>query len=368
MGRGPDRWRAVGALFLLVALTPGCGSGEKDGDWERSAPTVEVLTVRPETLSNVVEFIGQLNSSASVMIKPEISGVIESIEFDEGKPITKDAVLFRLRNQEQAAELREAEAQADLAATLYARTRKLTQRNISAKTELDRARAEYRVTQATVERKRVEVEKTVIRAPFDGVVGARLVSLGERVDDDTPLVRIDAIDTLQLVFTVPESSIRLAAIGGVLNLRVKPYPEHEFRGEVFFVAPTVDTRTRRMLVKAWVPNPEWILRPGLFADVTVEIDRREDALVVPESAIVFDQDGPYVWRLDQQNLAWRVSVELGLRQRGRVQIASGLEPEMRIVSAGTHKVSSGESVVIAGSKPEPRIAADTDVASPGEGS
>ena len=143
---------------------------------------------------------------------------------------------------------------------------------------------------------------------------------------------------------------------------------HEFRGEIFFVAPTVNVSTRRMLVKARVPNAEHVLRPGLFADVSVEIARHEGTLVVPESAIVFDQDGPYVWRLDDENFAWRASVELGLRQKGRVQISNGLSPEMRIVSAGTHKVSEGEAVQVAGADAMPRIAADTDVASPGEGS
>ena len=360
--------RACAALALVLAPLA-CGGGG-DQEWgDRPPPTVEVVTVEPELLQNVVEFIGQLDAESSVLVRPEIDGVIAAIEFEEGSRVAAGDVLVRLRDEDRVAGLREAEAQAELAAALHRRSRQLAKRDIAAKTDLERARAEYKVTRAPVEQHRVELEKTVIRAPFDGVVGARRVSPGERVSDDTVLVRIDAIDRLQLVFTVPERSIRLAQKGGRLEVTVKPYPEQVFPAEVFFVAPTVDITTRRALVKAWVPNPDHILRPGLFADVRAEIGRKEDALIVPESAIVLDESGSFVWRLDDENRAWRAGVELGLRRRGEVELASGVDPGTRIVSAGTHKVSDGELVRVAGAAPpSSTAAADADLATDGEGS
>jgi membrane fusion protein (multidrug efflux system) len=359
--------RACAGLALVLAAL-GCGGDDKDWD-KRPAPTVEVTTVEPELLQNVVEFVGQLDAESSVLVRPEIDGVIAMIEFEEGSEVAAGDVLVRLRDEEQVAALRKSEAQAELAAALYKRSRQLAKRDIAAKTDLEKARAEYKVTRAEVEERRVELQKTVIQAPFDCVVGARRVSPGERVNDDTILVRIDAIDRLQLVFTVPERSIRLAQKGGLLEVTVKPYPERVFPAEVFFVAPTIDITTRRALVKAWVPNPEHLLQPGLFADVRAEIGRKEDALIVPESAIVLDEQGSFVWRLDDEDRAWRAGVELGLRRKGEVELASGIEPGTRIVTAGTHKVSDGEPVRVAGaSAPPPTAAADADVASDGEGS
>ena len=129
---------------------------------------------------------------------------------------------------------------------------------------------------------------------------------------------------------------------------MKPFPEIRFDGEVFFVSPTLDAATRRLPLKAWVPNPDRKLRPGLFANLEVQLAERENALVVPDAALMVDQAGSFVWRVGADGKATRAPVEIGLRKAARVEIASGLEAGDRIVSAGTHKVTEGAPVVIAG--------------------
>jgi membrane fusion protein (multidrug efflux system) len=356
------------ACALLSLASLGCRGGEEE--WGKPPPpTVEVVTVEPRPFENVVEFIGQLNAESSVLVRPEIDGVIESIEFEEGAKAAAGSVLVRVRDDDQVAALRQAEAQAELAAALYERNRELAKRDIAAKIDLEKARAEFKVTQAAVEQRRVELAKTVIRAPFDCVVGARQVSPGERVDDETVLVRVDAVDRLQLVFTIPERTLPLAEKGGRLELSVKPYPDRVFPAEVFFVAPTVENETRRALVKAWVPNPDHLLRPGLFADVRAAIGSKQEALIVPESAVVLDEKGAFVWRVDGESRAWRQAVELGLRRKGEVEVVQGVEPGMRVVSAGTHKVSEGEPVRPAGEpSPSATAALRSEEAREGEGS
>ena len=346
-GRGRNGWSTI-ALGVALALL-GCAAEEEFN--ERPAPTVEMTTVETQSLQNVVEFVGQLNAESSVLMRPEIDGVVERIQFEEGSSVKAGDVLVRLRDADQLAALREAEAEAELAEAIYARNKELAKRDVTARTDLDRALAEYKVTQAEVERRRVDLAKTIIRAPFDCVVGAREVSPGERVDDETVLVRVDAVDRLQLVFTIPERSLPLARTGGKLEVSVKPYPDRVFPAEIFFVAPTIDIVTRRALVKAWVPNDDHLLRPGLFADVRAEIGRKDDAMIVPESAIVLDTQGSFVWRVDDENRAWRTGVELGLRRKGEVEVVTGLEPGTRIVVAGTHKVSEGEPVRVTGDVP-----------------
>jgi membrane fusion protein (multidrug efflux system) len=334
-----------GALVLL-ALLGGCGKGEARSGGPGFSPEarVEVVLVDPEPLRDVVEIPGQLESEQGVAVGSEIEGIVASIEFQEGQTVATGDVLVRLRDEEQRARLAEAEAQLALAREVYQRTQELVKRNISSAAQFDRAVAELGVARARVEVARLQVERTDIRAPFAGVVGARLVSVGERVREETPLAQLDAIDKLQLVFSLPEVAVAVVHPGLPVHIRVAPFPDEFFEGEVFFVSPTLDPVGRRIVLKAWIPNPGHRLRPGLFATIEAEVSRREDALLVPESAVVQDLDGVFVWRVSPERKAERVNVELGLHVGGRVEVRNGLEPGDRIVFAGTHKVKDGGAV------------------------
>jgi len=347
------------APFLAAALAAvwlaACGRGNEHGGFKPPPPVVEVITVLAETVRDTITLVGQLDAESSVEVRPEIDGILESIEFSEGQTVKKGDVLFRMRDAEQAAHVREARARAKLAEEIFRRITALAQQAVSAQAEYDKASAELEVARAEVQLREVELEKTRVRAPFDGVVGARLVSPGERVRRMTRLVRIDAIDRLQLVFAVPEIGVPFVRTGMPVKVSVKPFPEIRFDGEVFFVSPTLDASTRRLSLKAWVPNPGRKLAPGLFANLEVQLAERENALVVPDSAVLVDQTGSFVWRIGADGKAMRAPVEIGLRKAARVEITSGLAAGDRIVSAGTQKVTEGAEVAIAGAAPpEPK--------------
>ena len=157
-------------------------------------------------------------------------------------------------------------------------------------------------------------------------------------------MQIDAIERLQLSFAISEEGFLFAKPGATLEVRVGPYPNETFPGTVFFVSPSLDPVARRVIVKAWVPNEHRRLRAGLFANVDFEIARRENAILVPESAVVFDRSGTYVWKIDDESVATRVPIEVGLRKHGRVEATLGLQPGDVIVTAGTHKLSEGKKV------------------------
>jgi membrane fusion protein (multidrug efflux system) len=339
------RLRALAFAALAAAAAAACGEG---GGGEAGhfggEETVELVTLAPEELRHVVEIPGQLESEYTVEVRAEVEGIVASIEFVEGEQVEAGHVLFRLRDEEQRARLQEAEAQLALAVDVHRRTQELAQRNVSSAAQLDRAAAELGVARARVEIARVELEKTRIRAPYAGVVGALQVSVGERVLEDTRLVQLDAIERLQLVFSLPEVSVGVVHPGAPVSIRVAPYPEERFSGEVFFVSPTLDPAGRRLVLKAWIPNPGLRLRPGLFATIEAEIERRPDALLVPESALVHDLDGTHVWRVGPDRKAERVSVDVGLHLDGRVEVRGGLRPGDVIVRAGTHKLQPGSPV------------------------
>jgi membrane fusion protein (multidrug efflux system) len=332
-----------GALLAVAALALACGSSEAGGPPGLPPPAVEVTRIEPELLRDVATFSGQLDAEHSVMLKPETEGVVEAVAFRDGQDVSKGDVLIRLRNAEQEARLREAEATLQLAQEEFERAQQLVSRDAVSKAAKDRATAQLGVARARVDLARVELERTEIRAPFDGVVGAHRVDPGDFVDDKTELVQVDAVDRLQVTFALTEQAVALGTPKRV-EVRVLPFPGEVFPGEVFYVSPTVEPATRRVYMKAWVPNPDRRLRAGLFANVDLEIAHREGAILVPESAVVFDRQGTYVWRVDEEDVPTRVPIDLGLRKDGRVEVSVGLHAGDRIVVAGTHKVMEGKKV------------------------
>jgi len=312
---------------------------------------VEILEVQPAALRDAVDFTGQLDADESVTIRPETAGIVETIAFEEGQAVKKGDVLFRLRDHEQQAKLHAARAALVLAQRTYERAASLRKEGILAAEDYDRALAELERARAAVEVAEVELERTVIRAPFDGVVGRRHVSPGDHVRggggtgaDGTGLVDVDAVATLKLLFSVPERAIQRMRVGMPVEIDVAPFPGERFSGTVDFVDPAVDPRNRRQLIRARIANAEGRLQPGLSATVHLEIGYRPDAIVVPESALVYDAGGSFVWRVTDDDTVARVPVEVGTRQDGRVEILTGLATGDRIVSAGTNKVAPGRTV------------------------
>jgi len=337
--------RAAAGL-LVVAFAAACSDGEaaRGPDAGPDPVAVEIVEVRPQVLRDVVDLVGQLESELTVQIRSDVEGILETIEFAEGDEVSQGQVLFRLDNDEERARLREAEAEARLRRTIYERTRRLAGRDIAAQAQLDRVAAELAREEARVEAARAALEKTILRAPFDGRMGAVWVSPGARVGPDVVLTQIDAVERLQLLFTVPERAMALARRNIPVEFGVAPYPGESFRGEVYFVAPSVDPETRRLLVKAWVPNADLRLRPGLFANIRAEVGRTEDALMVPESALALDRSGTFVWQVGPDDTVEKQRVETGLRVEGDVEITAGLQSGDRIVAVGTNRVEAGDRV------------------------
>ena len=342
--------RLAPSLLLAVLIAPlsGCDDGDasakSEGAWKSKRATVEVTTVQPQLLRDTVTLSGSLTAESQVLIRPEIDGVVASIDFREGRPVVKGQVLFQLHNEEQSARLQEALAEERLAQDVYDRTQRLRRQDVSSMARHEEASAKLDQAKARVSLAELEVRRTRLRAPFDGVAGQRLVSIGDRVDEKVGMVTVSAIDRLQLLFTVTEQGIALARTGVPIDVRVAAWPGDTFAGEVFFVSPSVDPVSRRLLLKAWVPNLDGKLKPGMFANIDVLISLREDALLLPESALVYDRNGTYLWRVDDENRAEKIPIEIGLRQAGRVEILKGVVSGDRIVSAGTNKVKAGSEI------------------------
>jgi membrane fusion protein, multidrug efflux system len=356
------------ACTFAIAALAGCGDGKPAaGTAGPPPPAVEVLTLAKQSFEEQADLLGELQADSSVVVRSEVPGVIETVDFEEGQTVLRGQVLFHLRDREAAARLREAEAELALAAEDFDRTTKLESRNAAAAAQVDKSRATLEMARARADLRRVELDRTLIKAPFAGRVGARLVSPGARIEADDQLVRLDAMDPLSLVFTIPEVVLPLARIGAEFSLDVAAFPGRRWPGVIRFIAPNVDSASRRILIKGRVPNPDGTLLPGMFARVQASLGERQ-ALLLPDEALVADPEGSFVWRVGAEDKAERVAIEIGTREPGRVEVKSGLREGDRIVVAGTHKVHEGAKVkavpaMIGGATPAPPAA----TAAPGGG-
>ena len=341
-------WRCLGLMVLLAACG---GASSTPGRPGPPSPVVEVAVVERRPRDTTLTLVGQLEADESVMLRPETDGVIDAIAFQEGEEVPAEAVLFRLRDAEQRARLREAQAAVVLAEQAWQRAQALGRERVLSAAELDQARASRDAAHARLDLARVELERMTVRAPFAGTLGQRLVSPGDRVTKNTDLVRIEAVDRLKLAIPVPEPLIERVAAGMSFTISVAPFPDERFPGTIYFVAPSLQPANRQLLLRGYIPNPERRLRPGLFATVHLDTARTEEALFAPESAIVYDAGGAFVWRLRPDGTADRAPVTLGGRRDGSVEIREGLAEGDRVVSAGTNKVLPGRRVQVAGTMP-----------------
>jgi len=348
-----SRRSAIATLAFAALCAFACDVAEEEISEEEGprTVTVEIATVEQKPLRDISTFSGQLDAEFSVVVNTEIDGVIEEILFEEGQRVQKGDVLIRIRNGVQKAVLREAVANQALARQEFDRTARLVTKKALSKAQHDRVAAELEIARARADRARVEMERTRLEAPFAGVVGFRMVSPGDYIDDESPVVRIDSTDRLQLTFQMSERGLQVARVGAPVNARVAAYPGESFPGEVFVVSPTLDPQTRRVVLKAWIPNADGRLLPGMFAETDFEVGRRDSAITIPEAAVVFDRHGAFVWRVDADDLAERVPIQTGLRTGGTVEITLGLEPGDSIVTAGTNKVSEGDRIAVAAPPP-----------------
>lgn len=355
------RWLTL-ALVAAAAAT-GCG-GEGEANQQTSAAPVETATVEQRDLAVTVSSVGSLEADQSAEISSQYSGVVSRILFEEGQDVRRGEVLVRLDGQKLSAELEA--AQATLARTRaeasnlerqVERNEQLLERGAisqqafdDVQTAYESARARLEESQARVSLARRTLEDATIRAPFEGRVGGRDIDVGDYVNEGQPLFPVVDDDTLEVEFTVPEQYVGRLEPGLSVRVQVRSQPDRWYEGEVYFVSPTVDRATRTVALKARVPNPGRELSAGQFADVRTIIEVREDAVVLPEAAVV-PRGGRNLVFLVSGGRALQREVAIGERQRGIVEVTAGVSAGDTVVVAGQQRLADSASVSVLGVQP-----------------
>lgn len=327
--------------LLLLLGTAAWGQGQ------RPPTVVEIAPVRVDAAVQAVQLTGSLRANELVAITPEVAGRIHQVHAEEGQAVTAGELLFSLDPALLGAERDEREAAYQLADRNFRRAQEMLSKKLIAQSDYDQAKSNLDVSQAALQSTRVRLSKLQIRAPFAGIMGLREVSVGEYVEAGRRLTRIAQLDPIKLDTLVPERNLPDLREGLPVSAQIDALGGERFVGELVAIDPVVDSVSRTVAVRARIPNPQRQLKPGMFARVAIELDRREQALWIPEQALVPEQGATIVYRVvDGQ--AQRTEVSTGMRRPGEVEIRSGLNPGDQVVSAGQMKISDGSPVRAAG--------------------
>jgi membrane fusion protein (multidrug efflux system) len=339
---------AVVAAVLAMLLIGGPGStpAGAQGAPAKGVP-VEVVKIAPKDLTDQLEAVGTLRSNESVVLRPEIAGRVTRILFSEGQPVAAGAPLIDLDASTYEAELAVARSDLKLAQADAERARTLFNQRAGTARAQDEAMARLSSTQAAVALAEAQLAKTHIVAPFGGILGLRQVSVGDVVQPGQTLVNLEAIDPLKLDFSVPEMMLSRLGVGQPVGVTVDALPGRSFTGQVYAINPLVDERGRSVALRATVPNPDGLLKPGLFARVKLTTDIRGAAIIVPEQAIVPRNGALFVFKVTGDSVSM-VEVTLGERLVGEVEVLSGVAAGDTIVTAGQQRLRDKAKILIVG--------------------
>jgi len=307
------------------------------------AVTVESMVVNPQPLATSVHAVGTVLADASATLRAEAPGQVLQLHFEDGQKVSKGDRLFSIEATVLEAEVNESRANVEQSEAAYNRAKELTKNQLISATDYDTARANYNVAVARLSSSETRLSKTVIRAPFDGTVGLRKINVGDYATIGQELVDVVRLDPLRLDFNVPETLLALVKPGQKIDVSVGAYPGQLFAGVITAIAPSIDVAGHSVAIRARLPNPEMKLRPGLFAQVSITMGVRPDALMVPEQAI---------WPIGQDKTIFVVedgkaiqkTISIGQRNNGLVEILSGLSAGDEVVTAGQMKIFSGAAV------------------------
>ncbi|HWO87913.1 MAG TPA: efflux RND transporter permease subunit [Gemmatimonadales bacterium] len=359
--RRPTRRALAAATCALLVIAAGCG-GEAAGNaagrgataregrpqreqpgGARAAVPVEVVTARTERVEELITGTGQIEAMQQIELRPEVEGRVVEILVQEGRPVTEGQALFRVDDAELQAQVARAEADRDLAEQTLQRTRQLIEQQAATQNDLERAEAQARAMRAQLELLRLRLSRTVVRAPFSGIAGARRVSVGDWVNNQTRLITLQTVSPIRATLNVPERYAELLRRGQQVAFSVAALRGRTFTGTVDFVDPVVTLPARTILIKAQVPNARGELQPGMFVEGRIVSAVRHNAVVIPEEAVLPIQGSAIVYVV-RDGRAQRRTVELGVRRPGFVEVVRGVAAGEQVVIGGLERLTDGATV------------------------
>ena len=395
----PVHTRPLLAVLLAgVVAWPACSAADGKSPEPDAAATsavpVSAAAAVEQPLTRFIRATGSLTAEERADVAAEIAGRVIATPVERGTPVDEGSVLVRISPTEAEAQAREAEANAaqiearlgmvgggdfqgdavpevrtakaalDLAQNEFERIQSLLEQRVVSQSEFDQrrtqlesARQQYeaarngasqqfqalQAARARVALARKAVADTVVRAPFSGLVGERLVSVGDYVTKGMNVVVVVRVNPLRVQLTIPEQFVSAVAVGAQVVFQVDAFPGREFTGTVRYVSPTLEANRRALTVEAVVPNASHDLKPGLFATARIEQPERTPGVLVPASAVQTTAGTSRVYVVNGDHVEERL-VTTGQQEHDLVEIATGLKAGEKVATANVAQLFDGARV------------------------
>jgi membrane fusion protein (multidrug efflux system) len=327
--------------FLGVVLLLSTASLAADAP----APGVIVAPARQVEIADRVEAIGTLAANESVDLTATVTETVSVIHFDDGDRVERGQVLAEMTSQEEHAQLEEASATVKESWRQYQRIKSLVSEGTAAKSVLDERQREWETARARLAAIESRLADRLIKAPFDGVVGLRDVSVGALVQPGDLITTLDDDQVMKLEFPVSATYLKVLHSGLEVVATSRAFAGHTFTGTVKSVNSRIDPATRSIRVRALLPNPERLLKPGMLMYVELLKDPRT-ALVIPEEALLPLGEQQFVFVVAADHTVEKRELRIGGRRPGLVEVVEGLTANEQVITHGQERVSPGQSVTI----------------------
>ena len=290
-----------------------------------------------------LEALGTAKASESVVITPTVEDRVVGVFFDDGDRVRLGQKLVKLEDREAQYMLAEARSAFVEQRKQYDRMRRLAKTNATSLSQLDEEKSLLEIAEARVASIDARLQDYTIRAPFSGILGTRQISMGAVVDTDSVITTLDDTSIIKLDFTVPEIYLSVLSTGMDVTARSPAYPDLKFNGVVAAINSRVDPETRTLMIRAQIPNPEYLLKPGMLLIVDL-IKKRSQALIIPEEAVIQEKDKKFVFLITPEKTVAKREIATGRRIPGKVEVISGLKQGDPIVIQGITRVRPGSPV------------------------
>ena len=339
----------LGALFGYKALQE---RRARSAQAHPGAFAVAVSAAPVQTLAwqRRINAVASLVAPQGVHLTPQLPGQVTALYFHSGQYVRKGERLLQLDDSNQLAQLASDRAAVELARANYERAQRLFRSHAASEADVQSTHAAYETAMAAVAGDQATLAKLALRAPFSGWLGVREVSLGQYLSSSTEIAALNVWDPLRVQFAVPQSEMALIQVGQAVRIEVDAFPGRSFSARVTALGSEVDASSRNITVEASLPNPQHLLRPGMFAQAQLQVGAPQQVVAVPTQAVTYNTYGDFVYRIearDGRQVAVATPVRSGETRDELTQVLSGLNEGEQVVTEGQLKLHDGTPVRLA---------------------
>ena len=317
--------------------------------FSRQRQTVSTIIAKEQAWQPTLHAIGTLRAQKGTMLSLDVSGIIRKIQFKSGQHVQAGQVLLELHSADERAKLAALRANAELSWNTYDRDYKQFAFHAVSKATLQSAKYAWRNASALETEENLLIQKKILRAPFSGRLGIRLVNIGQYLTPGAGIVELQSVHHMLVDFTLPQRALKRLDVDDIIYAHIDAFPKHIFTGKILAINSLVNSNSRNIDVRANLENSRHILIPGMFATISISAGNKQNYVTLPQTAIAYSSYGDTVYLIKKAThglIVRQQFVVVGQSRRDQVAILSGVVPGEQVVTGGQIKLRNGTAVII----------------------